>query len=96
MSILPSLLRSLVLTAIFSFLTPVVFIGLIWATLSGLGHIPHLEIIGLEGVEQVSKFLAVFGSGNAIQGVMTISFASTLVGVLFDAYTLYRYQNFRR
>lgn len=96
MSILSNLLRSLLLTGIFSFLTPVVFIGLIVATLSFLGHIPHLEIVGIEGVEHISRFLAVFGSGSTVQGIIVISSASALVGVLFDAYTLYRYQNFRR
>ncbi len=95
MSILPSLLRSLIITGIFSFLTPIVFIGLILATLLGLGHIPHLEVVGLEGVDQISHFLAVFGNGSSIQGLIVISATSTLVGVLFDAYTLYRYQNFR-
>ncbi|WP_416669394.1 hypothetical protein [Egbenema bharatensis] len=96
MSILPSLLRSLIITGIFSFLTPIVFMGLILVTLLGLGHIPHLEVIGLEGIEQFTRFLAVFGSGSPVGGVMVISAASTLVGILFDAYALYRYQNFRR
>jgi hypothetical protein len=96
MSILPSLLRSLVLTGIFSFLIPIVFIGLILATLALLGHIPHLEIVGIEGVEHILRFLAVFGSGSALRGVIVISSASTLVGVLFDAYALYRYQSLKR
>lgn len=96
MSILPSLLRSLVITGIFSFLIPIIFIGLILATLALLGHIPHLEIVGIEGVERILRFLAVFGSGSALGGVVVISSASTLVGVLFDAYALYRYQSLKR
>jgi hypothetical protein len=96
MSILPSLLRSLVLTGIFSFLIPIIFIGLILATLALLGHIPHLEMVGVEGVDHILQFLAVFGSGSALRGVVAISSASTLVGVLFDAYALYRYQSLRK
>jgi hypothetical protein len=95
MSILPNLLRSLLLTGIFSFLTPVVFIGIIVATLSVMGYVPRLEVAGTVGVEQVTHFLAVFGSGSVLRGVVTISTTVSLVGMLFDAYTFYRYQNFR-
>lgn len=95
MSILPNLLRSLVITAIFSFLTPVVFIGMIFVTLILLGYIPQLDVIGKVSVEQFTHFLAVFGSGSATQGLLTIATVASLVGVLFDMYTFYRYQNFR-
>ncbi|GAB4386461.1 MAG: hypothetical protein Kow00121_53110 [Elainellaceae cyanobacterium] len=95
MSILPNLLRSLLLTSIFSFLTPILCIGMILATLIMLGCIPRLEIIGQAGVEQVFHFLAVFGSGSAIQGLLTICTTGSIVGILFDAYTFYRYQNLR-
>jgi hypothetical protein len=95
MSILPNLLRSLILTGIFSFLTPMLFIGLILALLVFLGHIPKLDVIGNSGFEHVLGFLVIFGSGSAIQGVLTISTVGGLVGMLFDAYTFYRYQNLR-
>ncbi|HEY9660097.1 MAG TPA: hypothetical protein V6C65_16690 [Allocoleopsis sp.] len=95
MSILPNLLRSLILTAIFSFLLPIVFIGTIFVTLILLGYVPKLEIIGSAGVEQVTNFLTIFGSGSAIQGVLTIAIVASLVGVLFDMSTFYRHQNFR-
>lgn len=95
MSILPNLLRSLILTGIFSFLVPVTFIGIILATLLLLGYIPHLEIVGKAGVNQVSHFLAIFGSGSIARGVLTIGMTGSLVGMLFDAYTFYRHQNFR-
>lgn len=95
MSILPNLLRSLVLTGLFSFLTPVAFIGIILATLLSIGYIPHLDIVGKAGVAQVFHFLSIFGSGSIIQGILTIATTASLVGVLFDAYTFYRYQNFR-
>jgi len=95
MSILPNLLRSLILTAIFSFLLPIVFIGTIFVVLILLSYIPKLDNIGSAGVEQVTHFLTIFGSGNAVQGALTIAMVASLVGVLFDMSTFYRYQSFR-
>lgn len=95
MSILPNLLRSLILTGIFSFLTPVAFIGIILTTLLIIGFIPHLGVVGQVGVSQVFSFLSIFGSGSILLGVLTIAITASLVGILFDAYTFYRHQNFR-
>lgn len=95
MSILPNLLRSLVLTAIFSFLAPVFFIGVIFLTLILLGLIPHLGVIGEVGVAQVSHFFAIFGNGSVLRGILTIGMVGSVVGVLFDSYTFYRHQHFR-
>lgn len=95
MSILPNLVRSLILTGIFSFLAPVAFIGVILATLLVIGYIPHLEIVGKAGVAQVWHFLSIFGSGNVLHGILTIATTASLVAILFDAYTFYRYQNLR-
>lgn len=95
MSILPNLLRSLLLTSIFSFLAPVLLIGIILASLALLGYVPGLEVFGKAGVEQVAQFLKVFGSTSALRGVVTIGIACSVVGILFDAYTFYRYQNLR-
>jgi hypothetical protein len=95
MSIFPNLLRSLFLTSIFSFLTPVLLIGTILASLVLLGYVPGLEVFGQMGVTQVAQFLKVLGSTSALQGLITIGLACSVVGVLFDAYTFYRYQNLR-
>ncbi|NJR37993.1 MAG: hypothetical protein HC781_03000 [Leptolyngbyaceae cyanobacterium CSU_1_4] len=95
MSILPNLLRSLLLTSIFSFLAPVLLIGTILASLALLGYVPGLEVFGKAGLEQVAQFLKVFGSTSALRGLVTIGIACSVVGALFDAYTFYRYQNLR-
>jgi hypothetical protein len=95
MSTLPNLLRSLLLTSIFSFLAPVLLIGTILASLALLGYVPGLEVFGKAGVGQVAQFLKVFGSTSALRGLVTIGIACSVVGVLFDAYTFYRYQNLR-
>ncbi|NJO40688.1 MAG: hypothetical protein HC769_06035 [Cyanobacteria bacterium CRU_2_1] len=95
MSILPNLLRSLLLTSIFSFLVPVVLIGIILISLIAVGYVPKLELISKAGIEHVSYFLLVFGSGSVVQGVVTIGSVGSLVGILFDTYTFYRHQNLR-
>jgi hypothetical protein len=95
MSTLPNLLRSLLLTSIFSFLAPVLLIGTILASLVLLGYVPGLEVFGKVGVAQVAQFLKVFGSTSALQGLVTIGIACSVVGVLFDAYTFYRTENLR-
>jgi hypothetical protein len=93
MSILPNFLRSLILACIFSFLAPVLLIGTILASLALLGYVPGLAGVARVGVEQVAEFLKVFGSTNALRGLLTIGIACSLVGVMFDAYTIYCYQN---
>jgi hypothetical protein len=95
MSTLPNLLRSLLLTGIFSFLAPVLLVGVILIFLAIVGHIPWLNAIGRVGVDQVLQFLKVFGSGSAVSGSFVIGVVCSLVGVLFDTYTFYRYQNLR-
>jgi len=95
MSILPNLLRSLLLTSIFSFLAPVLLVGTILASLALLGYVPGLEVFGKAGLEQVAQFLKVFGSTSALRGLVTIGIVCSVVGILFDAYTFYRYQNLR-
>jgi len=60
-----------------------------------LGYVPGLEVFGRAGVEQVAQFLKVFGSTSALRGLVTIGAACSVVGILFDTYTFYRYQNLR-
>jgi hypothetical protein len=95
MSSLPHLLRSLTLTAIFSFLAPVLLIGAIAASLTLISYVPRGEIIGQTSITQVSYFLSIFGNGSVFRGVFVIGMVCSLVGVLFDTYTFYREQNFR-
>lgn len=89
MSLLPNLLQSIFLAALFGFLLPVLGLGGLWGVLmlldwSGwaIGH----QI----GVEPIMQFLGVFGSGHAVRGLIIIGLACSAVGVLLDSYTLYR------
>ena len=93
MSILPNYLRSLVLTTLLSFVTPIVLLTVLLAGIFVIGHVPGIEAIGQTGTAQLLKFLAVFGTGSPLQGVMIIAFTCSVVGALFDTYAFYRYQS---
>ena len=92
MSILPNFLRSLVLTILLSFVTPIVLMTVVLAAISGIGYVPGLETIAHAGTTQLLQFFAVFGSGCPIEGVIVIGLTCSLAGGLFDTYAFYRYQ----
>lgn len=95
MSILPNFLRSLLLTMIFSFITPTLIIGGGLLSVLFLGYIPGLQAVGTAIAIAMTQFLATFGSGSAIHGLVVIGFTCSVVGALFDTYAFYRYQNLR-
>lgn len=65
------------------------------ASLSILSYIPILEGMGQTGATQIWAFLAIFGNGCPLEGILVIGLACGLVGALFDTYTFYSYQNLR-
>lgn len=85
--------RSLLLTSTFSFTAPIALIGIILALLSTLEQVPFAEAIGQAGAEKLLQFLAVFGSGDSLQGALVIGLTCSVVGALFDTYAFYRHQN---
>lgn len=95
MSILPNFLRSLVLTIIFSFVAPMLLVGLALVSLSLIGYIPGLQGMGQAIADQILQFLATFGSRNPLRGLVVIGLTCSLVGALFDTYAFYRYQILR-
>ncbi len=95
MSILPNFLCSLLLTTVFSFTVPLLFIGGILGSLFLLSYIPNLELLGQSGAEQILEFLSTFGSGHPGEGLLIIGITCSLVGAMFDTYAFYRYQNLR-
>lgn len=86
MSIFPDFLRSLLLTMILSFLTPILLISLGWVSFILIGWLPNLEHLGQSYSNQILQFLATFGSGNPIQGSLVIGMTCSFVGALFDTY----------
>ncbi|NJK99324.1 MAG: hypothetical protein HC910_01715 [Spirulinaceae cyanobacterium SM2_1_0] len=86
------ILRSLSLTAFFSFATPIVLAGSALMLLAGIGLLPGLQAIAHSGTLSVLYFLATFGSGHPLTGSLVIGLTWSLVGVLFDFCTVYRYE----
>ena len=92
MNILTHFLRSVLLAAILSFTAPILIFGCLFLFLSIFSHIPGLQYILGEVLTQISHFLATFGTGSPLNGLLIISLTWGFVGCLFDVYAFYRYQ----
>ncbi|OUL21515.1 hypothetical protein [Nostoc sp. 106C] len=95
MTIFTNFLRSLLLTTIFSFVVPMFLVGGFLLLLSLVGHIPGLQRIAEAIATQIIHFLATFGSGTPLRGLLVISLTCSFVGALFDIYAYYRCQILR-
>jgi hypothetical protein len=91
MSLITSFFRSLLLTVVFSFVAPIAIIGALLVTLSLIGYIPGLQQLTAAASNPILQFLAIFGSGNPLHGLIVIASTCSFVGVLFDTYVHYRY-----
>ena len=95
MTIFSNLFRSLVLTTIFSFIVPIFLVGGMLLVLSLFSYVPGLQgMISIISI-QILHFLATFGSGSSLHGLLTISSTCGFVGALFDVYAYYRHQILR-
>ncbi|MBD2436898.1 hypothetical protein [Nostoc sp. FACHB-110] len=95
MNLLTNLLRSLLVTIIFSFVAPMLFIGGTLLILSCLGYFPGLQVVTEASAKGILHFLAIFGSGTPLRGLLIISLTWSFVGALFDTYAYYRCQILR-
>ncbi|CBN55383.1 hypothetical protein PN499_16950 [Kamptonema animale CS-326] len=86
MSIVPNFLRSLLLASLFSFVAPLLLIGVGLSCFYLISHLPYLQEVGHFGAGQILKFLATFGNGSPVEGFLVIGITFSLVGVLFDTY----------
>ena len=93
MRVASSLIVSLILTTIISFVIPVAIVGLILGVATLISLIPGLTIFGHQAVNCIVEFLAVFGTGNPLSGVITLGLVSSFVGALFDLFNIYRFQS---
>jgi len=92
MSIFPSFRPSLLLTLILSFATPILLVGGVLASVYLVACVPGVEAIGQSVSGQILQFLATFGSGCPVEGVLVIGLTCSFVGALFDTYAFYSYQ----
>lgn len=95
MIILPNFFRSLLLATFFSFAAPMLLVGAILAGLFPVSYVPGLEIVGQAGIESILNFLAIFGNGCPVEGMLAIALTCGFVGAIFDTYAFYKYQMLR-
>lgn len=87
-----SYLRSLLITAIVTFVLPLMLLGVMQVILLFLRILfPELPAFQ-QAVDYLRSFLVIFGNGNPWRGGLLVGVISSLVGMLFDTYTFYRYQ----
>lgn len=92
MSLSLSFLRSLILASLLSFLIPVGSLGVVLLGLFLGGRTPFLAVPSQAALHQFWQFLATFGSGDAVEGLLVIGIVGSFVGVLFDAFVFYQQQ----
>ncbi|WP_375497782.1 hypothetical protein [uncultured Nostoc sp.] len=95
MAIFTNFLRSLLLTIIFSFVAPMLFVGGGLFLLPLIGYFSGLQELTEAIATQIMHFLATFGSGTPLRGLFVISLTCSFVGALFDMYVYYRCQILR-
>ena len=88
-------LLSLILAALMSFAAPVILVGGILVVLFVVSYLPGLVEFGSQGAIQVLQFLATFGNGSPLQGMLTLAITVSIVGILLDLLNFYRYQSLR-
>ncbi|MEM8780670.1 MAG: hypothetical protein AAGF26_17745 [Cyanobacteria bacterium P01_G01_bin.49] len=89
------LFRSLFLSVLLSFVTPVLLLGSILGTFLAVSHIPGIALVGKIGENQILSFLSILGEGYPLQGMLTIGITCGMVGGLFDMFNFCLYQDVR-
>ena len=87
MCILSDFLSSLLLTALMSFIAPVMAIGTILAGSYAVSCIPGCTPVGHMGIDCIVGFLAIFGNGLPRDGIITIGLTSAFAGALLDLFS---------
>jgi hypothetical protein len=96
MSISLNFLRSLILASILSFIIPVGLLGLLLLGLFLAGHVPFWATASHNVLHQCLQFLATFGNGDALEGLLVIGIVGSFVGVLFDTFVFYQQQHLHK
>ena len=89
---------SLLLAASISFAAPAVIVGCAIACLNLVGYFPGFWELSNHGIFHILEFLAVFGNGRPLQGIVTLGITVSIVGISLDILNFYRnsycYQSF--
>ena len=78
-----------------SFTAPVLLIISILGFLNLAGYVPGFWEVSDRGIVHILDFLAVFGEGKPMQGMITLGITLSIVGILLDLSNIYRYQRLR-
>jgi len=78
-----------------SFALPVVLFGSVLGFLSLTSYIPGFFALSHQGILYMLNFLAVFGDGKPLQGVVILGITVSIAGILLDVLNFYRYQSLR-
>ena len=78
-----------------SFTAPVLLIISILGFLNLTGYVPGFLEVSNRGIIYVLDFLAVFGEGKPVQGIITLGITLSIAGILLDLLNIYRYQSLR-
>lgn len=81
-----------------SFLAPAILVGCAIAFFNVVSYVPGFWELSHQGTSSILEFLAVFGNGKALQGIITLGITASIVGVSLDILNFYRnaycYQSF--
>ncbi|MEY2858827.1 MAG: hypothetical protein RLZZ74_3140 [Cyanobacteriota bacterium] len=78
-----------------SFALPVVLFGSVLGFLTLTSYVPGFLALSNQGTLYMLNFLAVFGDGKPIQGIITLGVTVSIAGILLDVLNFYRYQSLR-
>ncbi|NLQ05221.1 hypothetical protein [Cylindrospermopsis raciborskii] len=92
MMVFTNFLRSVLLAIVLSFIAPILFVGFLLSCLCLFGLIPVLHGMTQDIPNDILNFLATFGTGSPLHGLLIIGLTFGFVGGLFDVYVYYRHQ----
>lgn len=84
------LFSSLLLTLGICFVTPAISLGVALGTLT-LGTWSPLSTLSTSGKDCLVNFLVTFGAGDVVHGIVIICLTISIVGGLFEMFTIYKY-----
>jgi hypothetical protein len=94
------LLKSLLVSLLFSFASPLFLIGMLLLILNALERVPSLSYSIAEANKNILSFLAIFGNGFSVLGVLVIGLACALVGGFLELFNIFqqgiKFQNYSK
>ena len=90
-----NLFLSLFIAGVVSFSALAMIVGCTLGFLTFISYLPGFLEVGSLATNSVLNFLAVFGNGKPIEGIITLGLTLSIVAILLDILNFYRYQSLR-